>query len=233
MGKYPRHRRTAAQQAALKAISQRSLVKVEAVAFYDAINGLPPDAPTPTEDGRERGRHYRKCHEYARVAWECFRNGTRPSWKIGRNAIYRRFEAKLKQIGATYLSTLTSGTTTQTDSQPMPTPVATTVRVKPKREAPSVVAPAHERCVLCDEPIKSGSHCDACKRRLGDYAKLLADGKVRTPAEIIDALADEIFDDEDGLARDLRTDPRFVEKDDRWTVTAEVRLKGLNTRKAS
>jgi hypothetical protein len=123
MGKYPRYGRTAAQQAAITAISQRSLVKAEAVAvaFYDAINGLPPDAPPPSEEGRERGKHYRKCHEYARVAWECFQIGTRPPWKIGRNAIYRRYEAKLREIGAAYLRTLTaSGPTPAGQSEAHP-----------------------------------------------------------------------------------------------------------------
>jgi ribosomal protein L37AE/L43A len=107
MGKYPRRNRTEAQQAAINAISQRSLVKIEGIAFYDAINGLPPDAPSVPEVGKDPAAHYRKCHEYARVAWQCFTTGTRPSWEISRNAIFRRYEAKLKQIGTTYLSTLT------------------------------------------------------------------------------------------------------------------------------
>src|SRR5205823_1144671 len=117
MGKYPRSNRTPAQQSAVTAISQRNLVKTEAVAFYDVICGRPPDAPsgqkvdkntktplfktvtrsdgTSYEKPMMHASHYWKCYEYARVAWECFENGTRPAWEIGRNAIYRRYEAKL------------------------------------------------------------------------------------------------------------------------------------------
>jgi hypothetical protein len=242
MSKYPRYRRTAAQQAALTAISQRSLVKAEAVAFYDALNGLPPDAPAPTEDGRERGKHYRKCHEYARVAWECFQNGTRPPWGIGRNAIYRRYEAKLEQISATYLSRLTSDTTTQSRPKVEPKPVAPVVHTRPKREESewkrgrgrsSAVVSGAGRCVLCDDPVVGGKeHCKPCLASLDGYAALLGDGRRRTAAEIIDGL--ELEEAEDELLTALRSDPRFVGKDDgRWTITSKVRLKWLNSRRAS
>jgi hypothetical protein len=162
-----RARRTEAQQAAMTAKSQRNRVKIEAVAFYDSIHGLPPDAAPPDKDGNERGKHYRKCHEYARVAWECFQAGTRPPWKIGRNAIYRRYEAKLREIGVTYLSALQ----------------ITKPTMVPKRTAPILVPRTH------DDRLRQYKEGDM-DRALFDYLNGLSDERREKLVKNIDLIAD-------------------------------------------
>ena len=87
--------------------------------------------------------------------------------------------------------------------------------------------------MLCDDPVVHGKqHCKPCIASLDSYAALLGDGTRRDPVAIIDALGLELVD-EDELVAELRSDPRFVEKDGCWTVRSDVRLKWLNTRKAS
>jgi hypothetical protein len=118
--------RTPAQQELVQAKSKRGKFKAEAVAFYEALIGLPLDVPVGpkrdrhgnvmlNKDGKPRvyGARYRKFRAFAAEAIRCAETGDKANReKFGKHVIYKRYVQMLERAAVLKLTGMAANSMT-------------------------------------------------------------------------------------------------------------------------